>query len=349
MATIRKQDPTRGLWLRGKTYWLDFTYSAKRQRISLETEDLAVALQKAKEIRAFPERNFSEKSGDAIELFIRHQQQRGISQARQNFARGILSEMAKHAQKGRLEIITASQANKWWLEVLGRVKGKSAKDYLGQAKVFFRWAQDACHVTASPVALIIPPRIRPTPRRVFLEPADALRVLDQCGDQELKFALYCALHCGLRRGEVIAARPRWFDLKSGTLHVQNEVDWLTKDRDNRSIPLTKEFQEFLKEYGIRSPYMLRPEVLPKLTNRTWRYRTDFAKQFNGHMERLQLGHVTFHDLRRTFASLHASRGTPIFHIARWLGDDPSVVEGTYAHLLPNDDRINDPWTQARAQ
>ena len=339
-----KTDPMKGLWLRGDVYWLAYTpiKGMPQERLSLKTTDLAEAIQKAREVRAFPERYRTREDGDLVELFLAHQQRRGISKARIDFSRMVLAEVSKCAS-GKIAHLSPAMASLWWSGLLGRIKPKSAKDYLGVVTVFYRWSVDAGHVKTSPVALIIPPKIRPSPRRVFLTPVDARRVLDEAEDPDLRFALLCALHCGLRRGEVIAARPHWFDLNAGLLHVQNESDWLTKDRDNRTVPLTAEFRDFLAWYGIQSPYMLRPDVLPKESNRTWRYRTDFAKQFNGHMARLGLAHVTFHDCRRTFASMHVSHGTPIYHVAKWLGDEIGVVESTYGHLLPNDDRINGPW------
>jgi len=53
--------------------------------------------------------------------------------------------------------------------------------------------------------------------------------------------------------------------------------------------------------------------------------------------------VTFHDLRRTFASLLVSKGVSLFKVAQWLGDTIEVVEGTYAHLIQQDDEINKAW------
>jgi len=338
----------RGLWLRGNTWWLDAKFPERtRTRISLETSDPVEAMRKAQEIRKCPARFLDKEDASLVDLYLAHQERRGISRARIELSRMILKEVTKVAG-GKIQDLSPVLAGRWWNGLLARIAPKSCKDYLGVANVFFKWCIDAGHVTASPVALIIPPKLRPTPRKVFLRPEEALRVLDTAEGEDLRFAIYCGLHCGLRRGEIIAARPHWFDLEKGLLHVQNEVDWLVKDRSNRTIPITTEFMGFLKIYGIRSPYMLRPDVAPKPTNRHWRYRTDFIKTYNGHMDRLGLGHVTFHDLRRTFASLHVSRGTPLYHVGKWLGDHPNVVESTYGHLLPNDARINDPWTQARA-
>jgi integrase len=346
--TVRKEE-AKGLWLRGNTWWLAFTpsHGSPQMRISLKTGDMAEAIQEARKVRLFPERYFDKQKGSILEEFISHQERRGISATHLKQSRRVLAEFQEAC--GSLEDARPTAAHKWWGELSKRVAPKTAKDYHGVLSFFYKWALAAGKAKVSPVALIIPPKVRPSVRKSFLSPSDALRVLDGCEDKELKFCLYCALHCGLRRGEVITSRPHWFDLKAGLLHIQNEADWLVKDRCNRTIPITAEFLEFLKGYGIRSPFMFRPEVKNNSLKKSWEYRTDFRKLYWNHMERLGIQGVTFHDLRRTFASLHVSRGTPLYHVAKWLGDHPNVVEQTYGHLLPNDSRINDPWTQARGE
>lgn len=341
-----KIDPAKGLWLRGDTYWLAATLPGYgRIRISLHTTDMAEAIVEARKVRLFPERYMGEQTGSLLEEFFAHQERRGISATHLKQSRRVLT---KFQGDGKLESISPTAAHKWWAATLKEVAPKTSKDYLGVVVFFYKWAVAAGKVKLSPVSLIVPPKVRPSVRKSFLSPADALRVLDACEDEDLKFCLYCALHCGLRRGEVIASRPHWFDLTAGLLHIQNEADWLVKDRCNRTIPLTAEFLTFLKGYGIRKPFMFRPDVANNLNKKSWEYRTDFRKLFLNHMAKLKIEGVTFHDLRRTFASLHVSRGTPLYHVAKWLGDHPNVVESTYGHLLPNDARINDPWTQARA-
>ncbi|MDQ6782476.1 MAG: tyrosine-type recombinase/integrase [Actinomycetota bacterium] len=44
----------------------------------------------------------------------------------------------------------------------------------------------------------------------------------------------------------------------------------------------------------------------------------------------------FHDARHTFASVLLSNGVSVAATAEYLGDTPSVVLGTYAHLMPAD-------------
>jgi integrase len=343
-----KMNPTKGLWLRGDVYWLAATVAGHgRVRVSLGTADMAEAIRQARIVRVFPERFFTKREGSLLEDFMEHQERRGISATHRKQSRRVLTEF-QAAGGGRLEAASQAAAHRWWKDLSGRVAPKTAKDYLAILTFFYKWAVNSGQAKLSPVALIIRPKLRPPVRKSFLVPADALRVLDECADEELKFCLFCALHCGMRRGEIIASRPHWFDLKAGLLHIQNEADWLVKDRCNRTIPITSEFLGFLKGYGVRSPYMFRPDVADNKEKKSHEYRTDFRKLYLNHMARLGIAGVTFHDLRRTFASLHVSRGTPLYHVAKWLGDHPNVVESTYGHLLPNDARINDPWTQARA-
>ena len=41
----------------------------------------------------------------------------------------------------------------------------------------------------------------------------------------------------------------WFDLENNLIHVAEHENFVPKDRDNRTIPLTTRFAEFLKGYS----------------------------------------------------------------------------------------------------
>ena len=87
---------------------------------------------------------------------------------------------------------------------------------------------------------------------------------------------------------------------------------------------------------------------PKAKHSRYRYRYDFRKVFDKLASDCGLDWLTFHDLRRTFASLHVSRGTSIYKVARWLGDGVDVVEKHYGHLIPQDSEINAAWIHPAA-
>jgi integrase len=161
-------------------------------------------------------------------------------------------------------------------------------------------------------------------------------LIQRCNREDLLFVLYCGFHAGLRKNEIIEARPFWFDLGAGLLHLRKTATINFKDREERTVPLTTGFKVFLNTYGLREPFMLRPDIRHGRN----RYRYDFTRPFNEHVERQELGWVTPHIMRHTFASLLASAGRSLFKISVWLGDDPRVVERRYARLKPNDPEID---------
>ena len=51
----------------------------------------------------------------------------------------------------------------------------------------------------------------------------------------------------MRKGEIVQARPEWFDLKLNIIHITESETWKPKDKDKRTIPLTTAFKKFLEE------------------------------------------------------------------------------------------------------
>jgi integrase len=173
-------------------------------------------------------------------------------------------------------------------------------------------------------------RISARARRDFCTPAQVEKLIAECAREDLRFVLFAGFHAGLRKQEIIEARPFWFDVPNRQIHLRKHDGIQFKDREERSLPLTEEFALFLKGYGLRDPYMLRPEVAKGKSL----YRYDFDRPFNDYMKRQGMEWVTTHTMRHTFASLLASSGENIFNIAVWLGDDVRVVQKHYAKLLP---------------
>jgi len=105
--------------------------------------------------------------------------------------------------------------------------------------------------------------------------------------------------------------------------------------------MTEDLRAWVRDvYGLRSPFMLAPAV----KHGRYRYRFDFRKGFDALVRRCDLRDVTFHDLRRTFASLLVSRGVSLYKVAKWLGDELDTVQAYYGHLIPQDAEINASWS-----
>jgi integrase len=161
------------------------------------------------------------------------------------------------------------------------------------------------------------------------------KLITDAPSDELRFILFCGFHAGLRFQEIVEARPFWFDLAAGLLHLRKTATMNFKDREERTVPITQQFRAFLKTYGMHDPFMLRPEV--KRGKSLYRY--DFRRPFTLYMKTQGCPWVTPHIMRHTFASLLVSAGESIYKVAVWLGDDVTTVQRHYGHLTPDDHGI----------
>jgi integrase len=118
------------------------------------------------------------------------------------------------------------------------------------------------------------------------------------------------------------------------VHIAKTATFSCKDKEERTIPLTAEFAEFLARWGLRGPFLLRPE---KKHGRNL-YRFEPKKPVAAYFA-AQGVQCTIHDMRRTFVSLRLSAGVSVFKLAKWTGDGVQVLQRHYGHLLADDEDI----------
>jgi integrase len=338
-----------GLYMRHDTFWLRWTPvpGGPQERQSLGTGDLAEAIAAAEKVRLREGPRLREEAGSCeaeIERYLAAKAGEGLSSSTLSSRRYVLKGFALETGAASPRHIGPAACLRWFEARLQRHE-HTAVSYLNQVRWWFGWLIERGIVARDPTSGITIPKLRMRQRKVFLMPTDARRLIDECDEPGLKFAIYCGLHAGMRKLEIIEARPEWFDLDQGLIHVQTTKTFQPKSRDNRTVPLTDEFRTWLREeYGLQKPFMLAPEV----AHGKYRYRFDFRKAFDSLVRRCELD-VTFHDLRRTFASLLVSKGVSLYKVAKWLGDTVEVVEDTYGHLIPQDDEINASWGTKKAR
>jgi len=184
------------------------------------------------------------------------------------------------------------------------------------------------------------PEPSPLGRKNWVRKEEVAKLIEAASeDPQLKFILFCAFHAGLRRNEISEMRVGWFDLKQKLLHVTNDSNFTSKDRDNRVIPLTDSFHAFATTFlAGRDPgeYVLAPQ---KTSKGKAKYRFDCSKRVRTHFTSCKVK-ATMHDARRSFASNRVSDGVSIFKVAAWLGDSVAVAQKSYGHLAPADADIN---------
>lgn len=334
----------KGLYMRRKCWWVRFTpiTGARQERVSLGTDDLAVAIVRAREIIERAQHHAREKAGSCeveVANYLEAIKRSGLSKSTVTSRRYVLTSLITQLGARSPTAISRAMLQRWFDKNCER-NAHTAVAYLNIARFWMKWLVKTGRINRDLTKDVEIPRLRMRQRRHFLLPKQAKLLLDAAQTRDMKFAIYCGLHAGLRKLEVVEARSNWFDLDAKLLHVQATDTFEPKDRDNRTIPLTDEFAEWLKQnYTFDTTFMLAPDV----KQGAYRYRYDFRTAYETLVANCGLPNTTFHDLRRTFASLHVSRGTSIYKVARWLGDRVDVVEDHYGHLIPNDQEINSVW------
>jgi integrase len=323
----------RGIYQRGNIFWFARMENRRRTQVSLRTSDYSEAVQNAMKIVEHPFLNESGPLEQEVEAFLAHKtRQNEYTAASVESKKYALHEFAAFVAKRRITDISTADVDRFYRALQQRVSESTAQGYITTVRSFFNRLVELRKIRHNPVEGVQLARLDQKGRLPFCAPDERDKLIANAPSDEMKFVLYCGFHAGLRKNEIIEARPEWFDLERGALHVRATDTFRPKDREARTIPLTREFQHFLRRYGMRSPFMLRPDV----PHGDARYRYDFRRPWSAFTQQQGLEWVTPHVMRHTFASLLASEGVSIYKIALWLGVDVRVVQKHYAKLLPKD-------------
>jgi integrase len=322
----------RGLYLRGNTYWIAFRRNGHLYRVSTQETDEARAIVVAREIRDQPQLVATDQLYREIDSYCAYLKDTRRSRRYYENIRQRLRPWATEIGSERLLCeITQADMQAWFAAKRKTVIDNTAVAYLDDIRRLFAWALERKKVRLNPANGLTEPAVRQRYRDNWIDKAAALELLDECPDMELKYCLFCAIHCGMRKDEVIMSRPGWFNLGRGFIRIPaQDGEWKPKDGSARTIPLSNKFRSFLTwVYPPRWPFMIAPEA----EQGSWRYRYDFKRRFNSYVRSRGL-ECTFHDLRRSFASILIGDGVSAFLVAEWLGDDIRVVQRVYGHLAP---------------
>lgn len=178
---------------------------------------------------------------------------------------------------------------------------------------------------------------KPEARMATISVEVANRWIDECHRDDLRFVLFCGLHCGMRKGEIRHSRPAWFDLQASPAVITipgkevqyiktGRFDWKTKDGETRQIPLSKKFVEFLKVY---LPTCTRFCLASKFSKDGL---LDFRVPYEKFVAIRQRPDLTIHGMRHSWISSLCNSGhASITQIAAWSGDSIQTIQANYWH------------------
>jgi integrase len=343
----------RGLYRRGKIFWYAKMVDGLRTQISLGTEDQGAAVAKVLAMRQQPDLLPINSYEHEVAAYIKDQVQR--RKLSHTFAPTRLSSLKQFGAAYKILSpldITEDKVKRWydWMryEKKPPLTESTARGYIFGMRAFLGWMVDRGKLRENVALGLELDEFQSNARLVYVDLMTVHDLIKNAPDDAMRFVLYCGFHAGMRKLEIIEARPHWFDLRAGCVTIQHTPTFTTKDKDHRTIPLTADFQLFLKTYGLLSPFMLMPHV-PK---GAYKYRYDFRKPFEEYVTKFKTKHglklvggsgeesLTPHVMRHTFASLHAIAQPDGDFVNGGARDGVEVVQRHYAKLAPSDVDIN---------
>jgi len=235
--------------------------------------------------------------------------------------------------------LEASDFERWYQSIMRDRAPATAYRHLVLARSVYAWMLQRNLVQENPAALFRPPVPRPSKREKFCTAEQRDLLLETVEREDLKYFLMVGFHAGLRAKEIIESKPSWFTFHKDRawIDIQNDDEFTTKSGKPRRVPLRRQLREFLEEYGMREPFMLRPDVDRGKAD----YRWDPRRPWQIHTKANDLEWVTPHTMRHTFASLLVMDGVSETKIIRWMGITRPVFDHHYAGLSPYDDDIEE--------
>lgn len=153
-------------------------------------------------------------------------------------------------------------------------------------------------------------RIPDTVRRDVTLTVKEIERIAKAASEPVRAAIWIALYTGCRRGEILSIRAE--DIGPDTITLRAGA---TKTLKTRTIPITSALRPWIKHL----PLSVNFEGL----------KTGFRRA----REAAKLPHVTFHDLRRSCATLMVGAGVDLYVVSKLLGHSSvAVTQSRYAHL-----------------
>ncbi len=358
MPKIITTDPAAiGIYPHGRTYYLRHTVDGEQEFDSLKVKIVdsppeakakafADAIIAASKIRGKPQPGRRKKTPwkSAISKYITEKlagvkpphmagkRSGSFSDSTADRTNGIITVFARECGAPTPQQVTLKHLQKYY--DTRRTKSEaSAQTSVNRVQAFLE------HLNCCPGRVLFPADAKKERRLVTVSIETSNSMIANAPSDKLRFILYAGFHAGMRRSEIVQARPKWFDLVRRVCTVPGREDqpqangnvhkWRSKDKETREIPLSEEFTAFLRVYlDPTALFVLEPDKC----FRKARYRYDPRRIFENYMKSLGRGDVFYHAMRHSFISSLCNSGNhSITEVAAWSGDTIEVIETNYWH------------------
>jgi integrase len=243
-------------------------------RLSLETTDHGTAVRKDLEYRAKPHLLTAGRWEFEVDQYLHDQEERGRRSP--SYAKSRRYVLMKFATENGIDSpreVNTSVLQRWYDKMKG-LNGETAKHYLVHVRVFLSHLVERHKLHENPAAKVRFDKTVHRFRDMFIPREEIARLIDETPDDDLRLILLLGFECGMRKQEIISARPPWLDLATGTLTIPAKEDgFMRKNRKSTTIPMTERVKAFFGAGSWPGPFLLRPDIAAG----TWRYRYGFPE------------------------------------------------------------------------
>jgi integrase len=155
--------------------------------------------------------------------------------------------------------------------------------------------------------------------------------VDAC-DSHLRAIVTCALHTGMRKGEILGLTWDRVDFSNGFILLDK-----TKNGERREVPINQTLRETLLELFQGTKERPRRIDIPFVfyDPANGKAYKDVKRSFHSACRRAKITDFRFHDLRHCFASHLVMAGQDITTVKELLGHKTLTMTLRYAHLAPS--------------
>jgi integrase len=165
----------------------------------------------------------------------------------------------------------------------------------------------------------------------YLSKEECQALIEAC-DSHLRPIVICALHTGMRRGEILSLTWDRVDFNHGFILLDK-----TKNGERREIPINGTLREALLELSQGTKERPRRIDIPYVfyDSANGKAYKDVKRSFHSACRRAKITDFRFHDLRHCFASHLVMAGQDITTVKELLGHKTLTMTLRYAHLAPS--------------
>jgi site-specific recombinase XerD len=222
------------------------------------------------------------------------------------------------------------ELEKFFSDTYQRTK-QGARTYLIALKSAFNKAILWGYIDKNPFERIKLPKI-PKNNPLFIQESELDDLLNLEEDELFKSIYVFAFNTGLRLGEITNLKWNAVDFLEKIISVQNTIDFTTKGKQERTIPMNESVFHLLSNRFPKVINITNDSYV--FSNNVIKLNGDFiSKRFKKIIRKSKLNQdLHFHDLRHSFASNLVKKGVSIFVIKELLGHQDVKTTQIYSHL-----------------